>query len=87
MKPVLSLERARKKVREFLKLADGNPQTEEQIREGVSELVGREVSLQEIRDAMEWNHSKAFIRSEWVDEAEKTGWFITKAGIAQENLK
>ena len=87
MKPVLSLERARKSVREVLKLAEGEPQTEAQVQTSVSELTGRSVTLQEVRDAMEWNHGEALIRSEYITEAGKTGWFITKAGIAKENLK
>lgn len=87
MKPVLSLERARKSVREALKIADGDPQNEAQIHAVVNELVGRQVSLQEVRDAMEWNHGETYIRSEFLKEADQTAWFITRAGISKENLK
>jgi outer membrane biogenesis lipoprotein LolB len=87
MKPALSLARARQKVREALRIANGNPQTESQIHEMVKELVGMQVGLQEIKDAMEWNHGEAMIRSEWIKAAEETAWFITPLGINQENLK
>jgi hypothetical protein len=87
MKPAVSLERARQKVREALKLANGNPQTEAQVHESVNELLGVRIDLQQLRDAMEYNHGQRLIRSEWIEEAEKTGWFITRDGIAKENLK
>jgi hypothetical protein len=87
MKSPVSVERIRKKIREALKLAGGNPQTESQVHEAVNELLGVRVGLQELRDGMEWNHGESYIRSEWIEEAEKTAWYITRDGIAKENLK
>lgn len=86
-KPIIPIERIRQKVREALKLADGDPLTEGQVHEAVQDLLGRDPGLQAIRDAIEWNHGEAFIRSEFIEEAEKTAWFITKSGIARENIK
>lgn len=77
----------RQKIREALNIRAGSGKTERMLLEMVNELVGGGVSLQEVRDAIEWNHSEAYIRSAYDDEAEVTEWFITKAGIEQENLK
>lgn len=87
MKPPIPTARLRQKIRETLKLAAGDPLTEAQTHEAVTDLLGRDPGLQAVRDAMDWNHAEMLIRSEWIAEAEKTGWFITKAGIARENLK
>lgn len=86
-KPTIPVQRVRQKVREVLILAHGNPLTEAQIREGVMDLLGRDVGLQAIRDALEWNHGEAFVRSEYFEEAEMTGWIITKAGINHDRIK
>ncbi len=83
----IPIERIRQKIREALKLAQGDPLTEAQIHEAVTDLLGRDPGLQAIRDAMEWNHGESFIRSEYIEEAEKTAWFITRSGLAKENLK
>lgn len=86
-KPTIPIERIRQKVREALKLADGDPLTEAQVHEAVHDLLGRDPGLQAIRDAVEWNLGEAYVRSEFIAEADKTAWFITKAGIAKENIK
>lgn len=87
MKPVVSAARLRKKIREALNISPGTGKTEAMLLEMVNELVGGGVSLQELRDGMEYNHGEAFIRSGYDKEAEVTEWFITKAGIQQENIK
>ncbi len=86
-KPTVSVGRIRKKIREALNIRAGTGKTEEMLLEMVNEMVGGGVSLQELRDGIEWNHAAAFIRSEWNDQAEETEWFITPDGIAQENIK
>lgn len=86
-KPTIPIDRIRQKVREVLKLAEGDPLTEAQTHEAMTDLLGRDPGLQAVRDAMEWNHSETLIRSEYIKEADKIGWFITRAGIAKENLK
>lgn len=87
MRSTVSIARTRQKVREALKLAGGNPLTEAMIHEAVTELLANGVSLQDTRDAMTWNHEEGHIRSEWLEEAEVTAWFITKRGLAHENIK
>ena len=74
----------RRKVREALNLAPGFGKTEAMLLELVNELCGGGVDLQSLRDAMEWNHVEAFIRSEYDSEAEETLWYITKNGIAKQ---
>lgn len=86
-KPTVSTARIRQKIRVALNIQPGTGKTEAMLLEMVNELVGGGVSLQELRDAREWNHSQAFIRSQYDDEAEVLEWFITREGIQQENIK
>lgn len=87
MKPTVSTARIRKKIREALNISPGTGKTEAMLLEMVNELVGDGVSLQELRDGMEYNYGEAFIRSQYDKEAEVTEWFITKSGIQQENIR
>lgn len=68
-------------------MASGYGKTEAVLQEAVNDLVGGGVSLQELRDGIEWNHGESFIRSEYEDEAEETQWFLTPAGKAKINFK
>ena len=86
-KPIVSTARIRQKIREALNISAGTGKTESMLREMVNELVGGGVSLQELRDGIEWNHGESYIRSHYDKEAEVTEWFITKDGIRQENIK
>jgi len=74
----------RRKLREVLAMAPGYGKTEKQLLEYVNELLNGGVSLQELRDAMEWNHAQSFIRSEDDAESEQILWFISRAGIAKQ---
>lgn len=85
-KPTVSKAIVRRKVREVLAMAPGFGKTETQLLEFVNELTGGGVSLQELRDACEWSLSESYIRSSYDEESEDTLWFITKAGIAQQNI-
>ena len=87
MKPVISTARIRQKIRVALNISPGTGKTESMLLEMVNELVGGGVSLQELRDGMEYNHGEGFIRSVFIKEADETEWFITKLGIQQENIK
>lgn len=79
--------RVRKAVRDVLKMQEGEPLAEAPMLDAVNELVGGGVDLTQLRDAIEWNHGEAFVRSEYVEEAELTGWVITKAGINHDRIK
>jgi|JFJP01.1.fsa_nt_gi hypothetical protein len=86
-KPRVSPGRVRKAVRDVLAMQEGEPLGEAPMLEGVNELVGGGVDLTQLRDALEWNHSEAFVRKEYVEEAELDGWVITKAGINHDRIK
>lgn len=77
----------RRKIRSALNNRPGFGKTEEMLLESVNELTGGGVSLQELRDGIEWNHSECNIRSEFFKESEETLWFITPNGQALENIK
>ena len=77
----------RRKIRAVLNIRPGFGKTERVLLEGVNELVGGGVSLQELRDGIEWNHAEGLIRSKEDKEAEVILWFITEQAIAKENIK
>lgn len=73
----------RRKVREALAMAPDFGKSEAFLVQAVNRLFGGGVTLQEVRDAMEWNHNEKLIRSEEDAEAEEVRWFITAAGVAR----
>jgi hypothetical protein len=77
----------RKSIREVLNMRPGFGKTEDQLLDFVNELIGGGVTLQDLRDAVEWNLSKTYVRSRRDEEAEETLWFITAEGIAKEETK
>lgn len=79
--------RVRKAVREVLQMQEGEPLGEAPMLDAVNELTGGGVDLTQLRDALEWNHGEAFVRKEYVEEAELDGWVITKAGINHDRIK
>lgn len=86
MPNIHSKSMVRRKIREVLAMAPGYGKTEPMLLECVNELTNGGVSLQELRDAREWNHEQGFVRSQENMESEQTLWYITKAGIAQQNI-
>jgi hypothetical protein len=74
-------------VRHVLKLQEGDPLAETPLLDAVNVLVGNGVDLTQLRDALEWNHGVAFVRSVRVEELELDGWVITKAGINHDRIK
>ncbi len=86
MMPTVSKAIIRRKIREVLAIRPGFGKTEKFMLECVNELTGGGVSLQELRDGIEWNHAETYIRSKYENEAEETLWFITAEGIAQQNI-
>ena len=81
-KPLTAI--VRRKVREALNMAPGYGKSEAQLHELVCELAGGPVSLQDLRDAREWNHENGFVRSEDDGESGLILWFITREGIAKQ---
>lgn len=76
----------RRKVREVLAMAPDYGKTETFIHQAVNSLFGGGVTLQDVRDAMDYNISEKLIRSEEDKESETVLWFITSAGIARNKL-
>ena len=75
----------RTKVREVLNLAPGFPKSERMTLQLVNQLMGGGISIQEVRDAMEWNLERRYIRSE-LDDDKLVLWYITEAGQAQQRI-
>lgn len=71
----------------MLAAQDGDPISESQLLAKTNYLVGGGLDLSQLRDALEWNHSEAYVRSEYIREADMTSWFITQAGINHDRIK
>lgn len=74
-------------MRDVLAAQDGDPIEEAQILRKANYLVGGGLDLSQLREAMEWNHSEAYIRSEFIREADMTAWFITARGLNHDRIK
>ena len=74
-------------MRDVLAMQDGEPLAEKPMLDAVNELCGGGVDLTQMREALEWNHGEAFVRKDYVKEAELDGWVITKAGINHDRIK
>lgn len=68
-------------------MQEGEPLAEAPMLRKVNHLVGGGVDLTALRDALEWNHGEAYVRKEYVEEAELDGWVITQAGINHDRIK
>ncbi len=77
----------RRYVREVLNMRPGYGKSEPQMLVYVNSLNGEGIELQDLRDAMEWNHEQDYIRREYDPQAEEYLWFITPKGIAQQRIK
>lgn len=86
MKATVSKAMIRRKIREVINMRPGFGKTEPMLLDGVNELTGGGVSLQELRDGIEWNHSERLIRSEENTDSDETEWFITPEGIAKQKI-
>lgn len=87
MKPTVSKGMIRRKIRTALNMRPGFGKTEAMLLDNVNELTGGGVSLQELRDGVEWNLSERNIRSEEDNQSDETLWYITPNGQALENVK
>ena len=82
--PSIPLAMIRTKVREVLAMAPGYGKSEQQLLEFTNALTGGGVSLQDLRDAREWNHEQGYIRSEEDSDSDLILWYITQSGIAKQ---
>lgn len=87
-RPRISDGKGRKYVREVLNIGKGYGYSEEAIEKNVNELAAPAKSNRsQIREWIEWNHSKAYVRTEYNDDFNQDLWFITEEGIAKESIK
>lgn len=85
--PRVSPGEIRKAIRDVLSMQAGEPLAEEPMLKKVNRLVGGGVDLTMMRDAIEWNHSEALVRSEEIEELDLKGWVITHKGINHDRIK
>lgn len=78
--------RLRKYVRETLAMTPGYGHTEKMIVDAVNERLPVDANLTAIRDAIEWNHGKAYLRQEENEDTEQIEYSITKKGLAKEAI-
>ena len=76
----------RRKVREVLNMQPGFGKSEAMLMEYLPQLAGGPVSLQEQRDAREWNHEQGYIRSDDDEDTDEVLWYITESGIAKQRI-
>ncbi len=76
----------RKKLREVLALRPSRKFTEPMLLEGVTALMPERVSVDELRAAIEWNHSRGFIEFAHNEDLERDEWFLTGKGKSKEGL-
>lgn len=81
----------RQAVREVCAMAAGFGKTEAVLERAVNELLtgdpkAGEVGAEQLRGAIEWNVSRGYLRRERDDDLDEMLWYITKAGIAKENI-
>ena len=71
-------------VRECVAMANGYGCTEEMIFDSVNERVPGKADLSEVRDAVEWNLGKNYIKRRKNEDTEEYEWIITEDGKAKE---
>lgn len=87
-KPRINNANGRKYVREVLNLAKGYGYDDESLLDKVNELARpAEANRSQLRDWIEWNHSRGYIRTEFNEDQDEDLWFITEEGIAKESIK
>jgi hypothetical protein len=89
--PEYSDARVRKAVREVCMMGTFG-KIEEVLHAKVNELVTgrpdiRPVSRKQLRDALEWNLSRDYIRREKNDDTDGMEWHMTPTGIDKEKIK
>lgn len=69
-------------------MAPGYGYTEKSLLENINELAApAEANRSQLREWIEWNHDRAYIRTEFNEDVDADLWFITEEGIAKENIR
>lgn len=77
----------RRYVREFVAMAKGYGCTEDAIYDSVNQRVPGKADLSQVRQAVEWNLAKDYIRGGENQDTDEYEWKITSEGIAKESIQ
>lgn len=77
----------REKVREVLALAPSRRFSERMILDAVNRLIPIEATLDEVKQAMEWNHDRGLIDYAFNHDEERDEWTLTRRGRDKEGIK
>jgi hypothetical protein len=86
-KPTVPNGMGRAKIREVLNMAPGYGKTEDMLHERVGILCGGGVSIEQIREWLEWNLAEDYVRREENQDTDEIEWYITEHGQAKERIK
>jgi hypothetical protein len=87
-KPRIKDPKGRELVRDVLNLAQGYGYSEKSLLDNLNELAEpAEANLSQLREWIEWNHGRQYVRTEFNEDQEMDLWFITSEGIAKESIK
>lgn len=68
-------------------MANGYGCTEGMIHQGVNERVPGKANISDVREAIEWNVAKDYIRRRKNEDTDEYEWVITEQGKAKEAIK
>lgn len=74
-------------VREICAMAEGYGCTEAMIYDAVNERLPGKANLTQVRDAVEWNVSKNYLRHQVNEDTDESEWVITQDGLAKERIR
>ncbi len=76
-----------KYLREVLALAPRRRFTERMLFDGMKRLTGGELTVDEFKAAIEWNHSRNLAEFKYDDDLQADTWALTAKGKAKEGVK
>jgi hypothetical protein len=76
----------RKKLREVLAMAPRRRFSEQMLLDALNRLVPEELTVQELKQAIEWNHAHNWIEYRHNEDEGRDEWFLTDAGKQKEGL-
>ena len=87
-KPRVKAPKGRELVRDVLNMAPGYGYSEDSLLDGINQISRpAEAKWSEVREWVEWNHSKGYLRVEFNEDLDEDLYFITSEGIAKESVR
>ena len=75
-------------MREVLNMAQGYGYSEKSLLDSINGLAAPAgAKWSEVREWVEWNHSKGYLRTEFNEDLDEELYYITKEGIAKEAVR